>query len=325
MTRPVPIILDCDPGHDDAIAIVMAHCSPLIDLRGITTTCGNATLSRTTENARRILELIGATDIPVAAGMASPLARGLVLGTADGPSGLDGTPYLPDATMPLDPRHAVDFIADLLREASEPLTLVATGPLCNIGMFLLKYHELHDKISRIVLMGGAMYRRNEYITPTEFNIFCDPEAAAIVLQSGLDITMVGLDVTMQVLIEEHEFARLAAIDTPFSRIVHDWLRHYEKLHRNHMGVGGAMHDPLALAVVIDPTLISTRDAHVKIDLTATHVFGATVASYWNEGGLQPNVHVASTVDADRFFDLMFGLLAGVQPDSAATRLERNDP
>ena len=309
MTQPIPILLDCDPGHDDAIAIVMAHCSEAIDLLGITTTCGNATLERTTENARRILELIGATEVPVAAGMAAPMARDLVLGTADGPSGLDGTPYLPDAKMPLDGRHAVDFIADTLRAATEPVTLVPTGPLCNIGTFLLKYPELRPKIDRVVLMGGAMYRRNEFITPTEFNIFCDPEAAEIVLNSGLDVTLVGLDVTMQVLIEEPEFARLAAIDTPLASVVHDWLRHYEKLHRGQMGVGGAMHDPLALAVVIDPTLITTREAHVAVDLTATHAFGATVADYWSFRGRPNNAHVASTVDSARFFDLMFDLLA----------------
>jgi pyrimidine-specific ribonucleoside hydrolase len=305
---PVPVILDCDPGHDDAIALVMAHRSPAIDLIGVTTTCGNATLDRTTENARRILQFIGATDVPIAAGCKSPLARDLVLGTADGPSGLDGSPYLPDASIPLDPRHAVDFMADTLRAASAPVTLVPTGPLCNIGMLLLKHPELKPKIDRIVLMGGAMYRRSEYITPTEFNIFCDPEAAAIVLDSGLDITMVGLDVTMHVLVEAEEFAVLEQIDTPLGRVVVDWLRFYEKLHRGQMGVGGALHDPLALAVVIDPTLITTREAHVAIDLTGTHTFGATVADYWNLRRLGTNVKVASTVDSKRFFEMLYALL-----------------
>jgi pyrimidine-specific ribonucleoside hydrolase len=305
---PVPVILDCDPGHDDAIALVMAHRSPAIDLIGVTTTSGNATLDRTTENARRILQFIGATDVPIAAGCKSPLARDLVLGTADGPSGLDGSPYLPDASIPLDPRHAVDFLADTLRAASAPVTLVPTGPLCNIGMLLLKHPELKPKIDRIVLMGGAMYRRSEYITPTEFNIFCDPEAAAIVLDSGLDITMVGLDVTMHVLVEAEEFAVLEQIDTPLGRVVVDWLRFYEKLHRGQMGVGGALHDPLALAVVIDPTLITTREAHVAIDLTGTHTFGATVADYWNLRRLGTNVKVASTVDSKRFFEMLYALL-----------------
>jgi len=305
---PVPVLLDCDPGHDDAIALVMAHRSPAIDLLGVTIVCGNATLDRTTVNALRILEFIGATEVRVAAGCVSPLARELVLGTADGPSGLEGSPYLPEPKTKLDPRHAVEFLADHLRGATAPVTILATGPLTNIGFLLLKYPGLKPKIARIVLMGGAMYRRTEYITPTEFNIFCDPEAARVVLDSGLDVTMVGLDVTMHVIVEEPQFAELRKIDTPLGKVVLDWLKFYEKLHRGQMGVGGALHDPLALAVVIDPTLITTRDAHVAVDLTGSFTFGATVADYWNERGLGTNVHVASTVDSDRFFDMLYALL-----------------
>ena len=306
--KKIPVLMDCDPGHDDAIALVMAHRSPVIDLLGVTVVCGNATQERTVSNTRRILEFIGATDVRVAAGCASPLARPLVLGTADGPSGLDGTAYLPEPTMPLVAMHGVDFIAKILREADEPVVIVPTGPLTNIAMFLLKYPELKHKIAKIVLMGGAFYRRSEYITPTEFNIFCDPEAARIVLDSGLDITMVGLDVTMHVLVEEEQFAELRKIKTPLGEVVLDWLKFYEKLHRGQMGVGGALHDPLALAVVIDPTLIETRDAHVEIDLTGTHTFGATVADYWNERKLGTNVKVASRVDSARFFNLLYNLL-----------------
>ena len=210
--------------------------------------------------------------------------------------------------MPLVAMHGVDFIAKILREADEPVVIVPTGPLTNIAMFLLKYPELKHKIAKIVLMGGAFYRRSEYITPTEFNIFCDPEAARIVLDSGLDITMVGLDVTMHVLVEEEQFAELRKIKTPLGEVVLDWLKFYEKLHRGQMGVGGALHDPLALAVVIDPTLIETRDAHVEIDLTGTHTFGATVADYWNERKLGTNVKVASRVDSARFFNLLYDLL-----------------
>lgn len=306
--KPVPVLLDCDPGHDDAIALIMAYRSPAIDLLGVTIVCGNATLDRTTVNALRILEFIGAKDVRVAAGCVSPLARELVLGTADGPSGLEGSSYLPEPTTTLDPRHAVEFIADHLRAAAEPVTIVATGPLTNIAFLLLKYPALKPKIARIVLMGGAVYRRTEYITPTEFNIFCDPEAARIVVDSGLDVTMVGLDVTMQVLVEEPQFAELRKIDTPLGKVLLDWLKFYEKLHRRQMGVGGALHDPLALAVVIDPTLITTRDAHVAVDLTGQFTFGATVADFWNERQLGTNVHVASTVDTDRFFDMLYVLL-----------------
>ena len=306
--KKIPVLMDCDPGHDDAIALVMAHRSPAIDLIGVTTVCGNATLERTTTNARRIMEFIGATDVPIAEGCSSPIARPLVLGTADGPSGLDGTAYLPEASLPLVDLHAVDFIAKVLTEAAEPVVIVPTGPLTNIGMFLMKYPHLKDKIAKIVLMGGAFYRRSEYITPTEFNIFCDPEAARIVIDSGIDITMVGLDVTMHVLVEEEQFAELRKIETPLGAVVLDWLKFYEKLHRGQMGVGGALHDPLALAVVIDPTLIETRDAHVEIDLTGTFTFGATVADYWNERKLGTNVKVASRVDSDRFFEMLYALL-----------------
>tara|TARA_R100001129_G_scaffold185698_2_gene174764 strand:- start:5048 stop:5977 length:930 start_codon:yes stop_codon:yes gene_type:complete len=303
--KPIKVIIDCDPGHDDAIALLMAHKLPEIELVAVTTVCGNAPLERTTINARRIMELLEATDVPIAAGCSTPLARQLVLGTADGPSGLDGSPYLPEPKTELVPMHGVDFLAQTLREADEPIVLVPTGPLTNIGMLVLKHPEVLPKIAKVVLMGGAFYRRSEIITPTEFNIFCDPEAAEIVLASGLDITMVGLDVTMHVLVEEEEFAAIEKIDTPLSRVVFDWLKFYEKLHRGQMGIGGALHDPLALAVVIDPDLIETREAHVSIDRTGTHTFGATVADYWKLNGEEPNVKVASRVDSAKFFEMLY--------------------
>lgn len=303
--KPIKVIIDCDPGHDDAIALLMAHKLPEIELVAVTTVCGNAPLERTTINARRIMELLDATDVPIAAGCSTPLARQLVLGTADGPSGLDGSPYLPEPKTELVPMHGVDFLAQTLREADEPIVLVPTGPLTNIGMLVLKHPDVLPKIEKVVLMGGAFYRRSEIITPTEFNIFCDPEAAEIVLASGLDITMVGLDVTMHVLVEEEEFAAIEKIDTPLSRVVFDWLKFYEKLHRGQMGIGGALHDPLALAVVIDPDLIETREAHVSIDRTGTHTFGATVADYWKLNGEEPNVKVASRVDSAKFFEMLY--------------------
>lgn len=305
---PTPILFDCDPGHDDAIALVMAHRSADIELLGVTTTCGNAELEKTTSNALRILEYIGAGSVPVAAGCHRPLARPLVLGTADGPSGLEGSPYLPQATIRPVGEHAVDFLARKLREHPEPLTVVATGPLCNIGLLILKHRDVLPKIRQLIWMGGVFFRKSEIITPTEFNAFCDPEALKIVLDSGVDIVMVGLDVTMQVLIEKEQYAELATIDTPLGRLVNDWLLFYEKLHRNSMGVGGAMHDPLALAVAIDPTLIRTRPAHIGVDLGGTYAFGATVADYWGERGEKDNARIAHEVDAGRFFDLMFGLL-----------------
>ncbi|MCO6049704.1 nucleoside hydrolase [Mesorhizobium sp. RP14(2022)] len=303
-----PILFDCDPGHDDAIALVMAHRSPAVELLGVTTTCGNAELEKTTSNALRILEYLGASNVPVAAGCVRPLARPLVLGTADGPSGLDGSPYLPEATIKPVEQHAVDFLADKLRASAEPLTVVATGPLCNIGLMILKHPDVLSKIKQLIWMGGVFFRKSEIITPTEFNAFCDPEALKIVLDSGIDILMVGLDVTMQVLIEKPQYDELATIDTPLGKLVHDWLLFYEKLHRNSMGVGGAMHDPLALALVIDPTLVKTRPAHIGVDLSGSYTFGATVADYWGERGEKDNARIAYEVNAERFFKLMFDLL-----------------
>ncbi len=305
---PEPILLDCDPGHDDAIALVMAHRSPVVDLLGVTTTCGNAPIEATTSNGLRVLEFIGASDVPVARGCHRPLARNLVLGTADGPSGLEGSPYLPQATMALQPLHAVDFLAQQLAAAPAPIRVVATGPLCNLGLLVLKHPQVLPKIRELVWMGGVFYRKSEIITPTEFNAFCDPEALRLVLASGIPITMVGLDVTMQVLVEAPQYAELAKIGTALGRLVVDWLKFYEQLHRNSMGIGGALHDPLALAVIIDPSLIRTREAHIEVDLTGTLTFGATVADFWNERGLAPNARIATEVDADRFFALLYALL-----------------
>jgi inosine-uridine nucleoside N-ribohydrolase len=303
-----PILFDCDPGHDDAIALVMAHRSPAIDLLGVTTVSGNAEIDRTTANCLRILEFIGAKDVPVAEGCGRPLARPLVLGTADGPSGLEGSPYLPPATMKIVPQHAVDFLAEKLMAQAEPIHVVATGPLTNIALLVLKHPHVLPKIKELVWMGGVFYRRSEIITPTEFNAFCDPEAVRIVLDSTIQTTMVGLDVTMQVLVEAPQYAEFEKIDTPLGRLVVDWLKFYEKLHRNSMGVGGAMHDPLALAVVIDPTLIRTKPVHIGVNLAGDYTFGATVADFWNERGEKPNAMIAYEVDGDRFFDLLYTLL-----------------
>lgn len=308
--RPTPILMDCDPGHDDAIALVMAHRSPAIELLGVTTTAGNAGIERTTRNCLRILEFIGATQVPVAAGSVRPLSRPLVLGTADGPSGLEGSTYLPESTMTLDPSHAVDFLARKLKEAPEPIDVVATAPLTNIALLILKYPKLMAKIKKLTWMGGVFYRKSEIISPTEFNAFCDPEAVKIVLESGIPITIVGLDVTRRVLIEAPQFAELEKIGTPLAKLSIDWLTYYDKLHRKTMNIGGAMHDPLALASLIDPTVIKTKSVHVEIDLTGTYTFGATVADFWGARGLPPNAEIAFDVDVDKFFDMMFGLLKG---------------
>jgi pyrimidine-specific ribonucleoside hydrolase len=173
---------------------------------------------------------------------------------------------------------------------------------------VLKYPNLLPKIKDITWMGGVFYRQSEIISPTEFNAFCDPEALRLVLDSGVPLTMVGLDVTMQVLVEAPQYAELEKIDTKLGRVVLDWLKFYEKLHRNSMGVGGALHDPLALALIIAPSLVRTKPAHIAVELSGVYTLGATVADFWNERGLAPNARIATHVDADRFFNLLYSVL-----------------
>ena len=287
----------------------MAHRSPAIDLLGVTTTCGNAEIEKTTANCLRILEFIGAGDVPVAQGCHRPLARPLVLGTADGPSGLEGSPYLPHAERRRSSRStpSTSWPSSCARRP-EPIHDRRDGAAVQYRPLVLKHPHVLPKIKELVWMGGVFYRKSEIITPTEFNAFCDPEALKIVLDSGVPITMVGLDVTMQVLVEAPQYAEFEKIDTPLGKVVVDWLKFYEKLHRNSMGVGGALHDPLALAVVIDPTLIRTKPVHIGVNLAGTYAFGATVADFWGERGEKANARIAYEVDADRFFKLMFDLL-----------------
>ena len=302
------IILDCDPGHDDAIAILMALKCEKVELLGITTVCGNSTLENTTANALRILDFVGYNHIPVAKGCHKPIRRELVLGTADGPSGLEGSKYLSSSKKTCEDLHAVDFIAKCLKESNEKVTLIPTAPLTNIALFLLKYPELKEKIEEIVLMGGVFYKPNEYYTPTEFNIFCDPEAADIVINSGIKTTMIGLDVTMKVLVEEEQYKEFRKIDTPVGKLVVDWLMFYEKLHRGTMGVGGALHDPLAFAYVVDKSLVKTKEVYLEIEKRGDIMFGATIADFWGLKKQKSNVNIAIEVDSNRFFNMLYDLL-----------------
>lgn len=308
MGKKTKIILDCDPGHDDAIAILMALKCENVELLGITTVCGNSVLENTTANALRILDFVGYNHIPVAKGCRQPIRRKLVLGTADGPSGLDGSKYLSSSNKSCEPLHAVDFIAKCLNKSDEKITLIPTGPLTNIALFLLKYPELKNKIEEIVLMGGVFYKPNEYYTPTEFNIYCDPEAADIVINSGIKTTMIGLDVTMKVLVEKEQYKEFRKIDSSVGKLVVDWLMFYEKLHRGTMDVGGALHDPLAFAYVIDKSLVKTKEVFLEIEKNGSIMFGATIADFWGLKKEKPNVNIAVEVDSNKFFNMLYDLL-----------------
>ena len=298
---PAPIILDCDPGHDDAIALLLALASPELDLLGVTTTYGNQTLEKTTTNALRVLELVERTDVPVAAGAERPLARELVVAAhVHGESGLDGT-VLPEAHAAPLAEDAAAFTARSIRAAGEPVTLVATGPLTNTARYLAEHGS--DGIGRIVVMGGAIAEGN-FTPAAEFNIWCDPEAAAAVFASGLDVTMIGLDVTHQALLGQDVEERLREVG-PIGSFVADLNVFFTRYHRETYGWEGApIHDAVAVAHLIRPGLVETRHRSVAVELESDLCRGRTVVDLWRRTDAPPNVHVGVSVDADAFFDLL---------------------
>jgi inosine-uridine nucleoside N-ribohydrolase len=297
------IILDCDPGHDDAIALLLALASPEVQLLGVTTVAGNQTLANTTANAIRVLDRIGRADVPVAAGAERPLVRAPhVAREVHGVTGLDGPQLPPPARQP-ERAHAIDWIAQTLRAHPEPIALVATGPLTNIALLLARYPELAGRIERIVLMGGAIGLGN--VTPAaEFNIWSDAEAAQRVFSSGLDVTMVGLDVTHRALMTTVHAERLAAAGVA-GRLVADLYGFYSRFHRRRYGWEGApVHDAVALAHTIDSTLLATRTCGVVVDTGPELSRGRTYVDLHGAAGWEPNCHVAVEIDAERFLELL---------------------
>jgi inosine-uridine nucleoside N-ribohydrolase len=297
-----PVLLDCDPGHDDAIAMLLALGSDELDVRGITTVAGNQTLEKTTANAIRVLELAGRAEIPVAAGAGRPLVREpRVAAEVHGETGLDG-PDLPPPQGEPSPQHAVDFLAERIEGA----TLVATGPLTNVALLLARHPEAVPE--RIVLMGGAIAEGN--VTPAaEFNIWADPEAAHRVFTSGLDVTMVGLDVTHQALVTSAHAEQLGQSGR-IGTVVAELLEFYGGFHRTVYGWDGSpIHDAVAVAHVIDPTLLELEHVNVRVDCESELCRGRTVADIWRRTGLEPNANVAVGIDSERFVDLLLQRLA----------------
>jgi len=294
----VPVLIDCDPGHDDAVALLLALASPEVDVIGVTTVHGNQTLDKTTANALRVLELIGRGDVPVAAGADKPLARELfVAAYVHGESGLDG-PSLPPPRGRACSQHAVDFLAQRLRPG---VVLVATGPLTNVAL-LLERHP-HVRPDRIVLMGGAIGLGN--VTPAaEFNIWADPEAAARVFASGLDLTMVGLDVTHRALVAPERAQRLRAAGRA-GRFVAELLDFFARFHRETYGwPGPPVHDAVAVAEVIRPGLLQLAERHVAVETESRLCRGRTVVDLHRRTGREPNAKVAVGIDAEGFLDLL---------------------
>ena len=303
----IPILIDCDPGHDDAIAILLALASPEVELRGITTVGGNQTLEKTTRNALKILELAGRADIPVAVGAAAPLSRTLrTAANVHGESGLDG-PDLPEpTTQPVD-AHAVDFLAELIEPG---VVLVPTGPLTNVALLLQRHPDVRDRLDRIVWMGGAIAEGN--VTPAaEFNAFVDPEAAAIVFGSGIDVTMIGLDVTHQALFGSTHAERLRGAGR-CGKAVAELADFFLEFHRQRYRFEGApIHDAMAVAHVIDPTLVETLRCNVEIELKSQHCDGRTVVDRWLVLDAPKNADVGIGVDAERFLELLVERIASL--------------
>ncbi|MDX6506399.1 MAG: inosine/uridine nucleosidase [Gaiellaceae bacterium] len=298
-----PILLDCDPGHDDAIALLLALGSDEVELRGVTTVAGNQTLEKTTANAIRVLELAGRADVPVAAGCPRPLVRDpRVAADVHGETGLDG-PDLPPAKGKPVSTHAVDFLAERVGDA----TLVATGPLTNVALLLARYPDACPE--RVVLMGGAIAEGN--VTPAaEFNIWADPEAAARVFASGLDVTMVGLDVTHRALVTAAHAEQLRSAGR-IGRTVAELLDFYGRFHREVYGFDGSpVHDAVAMAHVIDPTLLEVERLNVRVDCCPEELCrGRTVVDVWRRTGLEPNAQVAVGIDSERFLTVLHDRLA----------------
>jgi len=297
---PTPILIDCDPGHDDAIALLLALGSPEVELLGVTTVHGNQTLEKTTKNALRVLELAGRTDIAVAAGADRPLERALVVaGHVHGESGLDG-PVLPEPTTAPVAQEAPDFLAERLVDGT---TLVPTGPLTNIALLLERHPNAVSKIAEIVLMGGAIAEGN--MTPAaEFNIWADPEAAQKVFHSGIDVTMVGLDITHRALLTSDDAERLRSTGT-IGAFVADLVEFFKVYHQETYGWDGApIHDAVAVAEVIQPGLVTTRLRNVEVETVSELCRGRTVVDLWRRTDREPNARVGVGIDAEGFFRLL---------------------
>ncbi|MEI5583691.1 MULTISPECIES: nucleoside hydrolase [unclassified Agromyces] len=302
----VPVIVDCDPGHDDVVALWLAAGHPALELLAVTTVGGNVPLEHTSRNARIALSVAGVADVPVAAGAPGPLLRELA--TAEwihGENGLGG-PELPDpdtgpTAVPLDPRSATELIADTLAAASEPVAIIATGPITNVAVLLGERPELADRVREIVWMGGSTERGN--VTPyAEFNAWVDPEALDRVLSSGIRFTMVGLNVTHRALVTADVRARLAAVGNRTAAFGDELLEFFCRTNDEVFGMpDGPLHDPVAVAVLADPAAVEVVHTRLDVELAGAETVGATSVDLDGMLAREPNARVAVGLDVERFW------------------------
>ncbi len=303
---PLPIVIDTDPGQDDAVALLLALASPELDVRAVTAVAGNVPLELTARNALMICELAGRSDVPVHAGCRRPMVRPLV--TAEyvhGASGIDGAD-LAEPSHPLADGHAVDVLVEILM-AAEPgaMTLCTLGPLTNVAMAMVKEPAITDRIRQVVMMGGGFFEGGNVTPVAEFNIYVDPHAAHVVLSSGVDIVMLPLDVTHQALTTPERIARFRGLGTPVGGAVAGMLDFFERYDSEKYGtVGGPLHDPCVIAYLLRPELFSGRRCHAAVEIHSERTMGMTVVDWWGVTGEPANALVVRDVDAEGLFDLL---------------------
>ena len=304
------IIIDADPGQDDAIALLLALASSEFEVLGITTVAGNVSLIHTEANARRICELAGRTDLPVFMGCPRPLFRTMVdAAHVHGKTGLDGC-GLPKPTMPSQKSHAVQWLIQTLSQAPpKSVTLCLLGPMTNLASALIQAPQVHDAIEEVVAMGGAIHRGGNVTPVAEFNIYADPHAVDIVLRSGLALTLMPLDVTHQALITPSILARFAALPPPIGEACRGMLDFYFRPNEARYGeFGNPLHDPCVIAYLIAPHLFSGKKISVAIETHSPLTLGMTVGDWWNSTSLPANTMVMNRIDTAAFFELIFSRL-----------------
>jgi len=300
------IIIDTDPGQDDAVAILLALASPEIEVLGLTCVAGNVPLALTVKNARKICELAGRPDIKIFAGCDRPLNRPLV--TAEyvhGKTGLDGI-ELAEPTMPVQAQHAVDFLIETLRtEPSGSVTLVPIGPLTNIATAMQRAPDIIPRIAEIVLMGGGCFEGGNVTPAAEFNIYVDPQAADIVFRAGVKLTVVPLDVTHKALTTRPRIEAFRALPGKVGPAVASWTDFFERFDMEKYGSEGApLHDPCTIAFLINPDLFTGREINVAIETSSELTMGMTVADWWRVTGRPANAFFIGDLDADAFYTLL---------------------
>ena len=303
------IILDCDPGHDDALALTMAVASEQIELLGVTTSAGNQTPDKTLNNALRMLTLLDAMDIPVAGGNRRPLMRDLKIADyVHGETGLDGADLPEPAFEPVD-QPAVELIADILRAQSEPVTLVVTGPMTNIALFLRVHPELENKIKQIVFMGGAVGQGNVQPT-TEFNMAVDPEAAKIVINEGIPLVMAGLNVTLKAQICPDDLEKIRKINNRVAQAITGQMEFYGKWYgqEEFRLAGTPVHDPCTIAYLLKPEIFEAQLAYLDVETQGQLTAGETVVDFAGLMNQKSNAKILMGLDRQMFVDLIISLL-----------------